>query len=143
MTNAINNLGNSTPFDMGDMGGMPGAAQNGMQTETRFSSVKVFSPDDGGQTGGVQAMGGSQHAHHHHAATNDDTNGAQGAGNAGQNGGDMSNMLGQFMNILKQAISAAMQIAPPLLAMAGSMMGGMGGMGGMGQSDATGGSSAT
>jgi hypothetical protein len=131
MSNAINNVGNSTPFDR-DMGNLPAAAQNGMQTEASFSSVRMFSPDNTGDMGAPQAAGGGSHVHHaHHAAANDDGIGTQGAPAAAQGGGaDKGNAMGQFMDMLKTALSSVMQLLSPLLGMATSMMGSaMGGAG--------------
>ena len=42
MTNAINNLGNSTSFDMGNMAA---PTQNDMHSRTDMSSVRIFSTE--------------------------------------------------------------------------------------------------
>lgn len=123
MSNAINDIGGSTPFDMGDL---PAPAQNGVQTDASFSTVRMFSPDNTGDIGNPQPTFAAASQHARHAAANDDGLGTQGAGagtQGGGNGADMSNALSQIMDIIKTAISAAMQLAPPLLGMVTSMMG--------------------
>ncbi|MFM0335921.1 hypothetical protein [Paraburkholderia fungorum] len=129
MTNAISSMGNSTPFDMGNM---PAPAQGGTQTDAQFASVRMFSPDNTGDAGNAQpaftAAAPHAHASHaHHAAADGDGSGAaaQDAGAAAQGGGGngMSGAMSQIMDIIKTVISAAMQLAPPLLGMFTSMMG--------------------
>jgi hypothetical protein len=116
MTNAINIVGGSMPFDMGNLAG---AAQNGVQTDASFSSVRMFSPDGGTDAGAMP--------HGRLAAANDDGFGAQGAGAQGAGGGaDMAGAMSQIMDLIKTAISAAM----PLLGMVTSLMGKAGAAGG-------------
>ncbi|MFL9903909.1 hypothetical protein PQR75_06825 [Paraburkholderia fungorum] len=126
MSNAINTVGGSMPFDMGNL---PDAAQNGIQTDASFSSVRMFSPDDTGDAGN---MSPATMSHAQHAAANDGDFGTQGAGTQGAAGGgggggaDMAGAMSQIMDLIKTAISAAM----PLLGMVTSMMGKAGAAGG-------------
>lgn len=124
MSNAINTVGGSMPFDMGNL---PDAAQNGIQTDASFSTVRMFSPDD---TGGAGNMPPAEMAHARHAAANNGDFGTQGAGIQGGGGGaggaDMAGAMSQIMDLIKTAISAAM----PLLGMVTSMMGKAGAAGG-------------
>ncbi|CAE6819989.1 hypothetical protein [Paraburkholderia haematera] len=129
MTNAINNMGNSTPLDMGNASV---AAQSSMQAGTHFSSVRMFSTDSSGDAGNTHASsaGGAQHAHAHHAhhaAAGGDSDGSasQSAGAAGQggSGSDASGAMNQIFDMIKSVISAATELVSPILGMITSMMG--------------------
>lgn len=121
MSNMIDNIGNSTPFDMGDI---TTPAQNGMQTDASFGSVRMFSPDGSGDSGNAQPNSAPASRHARHAAANDDSAGTQGAGSKAQGGGiDASNAMSQILDIVKTALSAAMQLASPLLGMVTSLVG--------------------
>ncbi|MFM0204641.1 hypothetical protein PQR53_32915 [Paraburkholderia fungorum] len=122
MSNAINTVGGSMPFDMGNL---PDAAQNDIQTNASFSSVRMFSPDD---TGAAGNMPPAAMAHHQLAAANDGDFGTQAAAaqGGGGGGGDMAGALSQIMSLIGTALSAAM----PLLGMVTSMMGKAGAAGG-------------
>lgn len=124
MSNAINTAGGSMPFDTGNL---PDAAQNGMQTNASFSSVRMFSPDD---SGAADNMPPAAMPHHPLAAANDGNFGTQGAGTqgggGGGGGGDIAGALSQIMSLIGTALSAAM----PLLGMVTSMMGKAGAAGG-------------
>ncbi|MEA3086435.1 MAG: hypothetical protein QOC89_4132 [Paraburkholderia sp.] len=121
MSNAINMVGGSMPFDMGNL---PDAAQNGIQTNASFSSVRMFSPDEIGAAGNMPP---AAMLHQPLAAANDGEFGTQGAGTQGGGGGaDMAGALSQIMGLIGTAISAAM----PLLGMVTSMMGKAGAAGG-------------
>ncbi|WP_144142593.1 hypothetical protein [Paraburkholderia sp. BCC1884] len=126
MTNAINNFGNSMPFNPGET---PMAAQNGVEINARFRTAPVFPPDpvDAGMNAGAmrpplpaaQALGGAGFG-----------GGMMGGGNGGAG---MSGVMSQIMNVVQGLMSAVMLVAPPLLGMFGSMMGGAGAAGQGGQ----------
>jgi hypothetical protein len=132
MTNAIN-TDNSTSFNTGIMSA---PTQSGMQTEAHFASVRMFPTDNTGDASSTQSSSGAaaQHAHAghaHHAGAGGDSQAAQGAdssaqgsGNkSGSGGSDMMGAMSQIMDLIKTAISAAAQIASPIIGMFTSMMG--------------------
>lgn len=138
MTNAIGDGGNGMAFDMGasmpfDLGGGPGALQGGMQADANVGATQMFAPPD---DGGVGDMGGvgqvARHAPAQQAGVAEDNGAAQGAGGKSGGGADMAQGIGQIMDIIKQAHSAATQLISPILGMITSMMGKAGGAGGGG-----------
>jgi hypothetical protein len=148
MANSINDMGDSTSFDMGDMGGGMGDMQTtalDSPTGDPGSTVQMFAPDDSDNMGDTQPT---------LAAAAQDVGGqaapataAQGAGGqaaqataapkpaaaaapqAGGGAAGMANLMGPIMDMVKAAISAATQVAPPLLGMITSLMGGAGAAG--------------
>jgi hypothetical protein len=130
MDNAISNVGDSMPFDMGDMGNMP-AAQDSMPAAMNQNSVRMFSPDDLDDVSNAQPPIAASAADPGPAATQATapaTQGGNAAPQAGGKGADMSGMMSQIMNMVQSAISAA----TPLLGMFSSLIGGLGGLAGKG-----------
>lgn len=134
MTNAINNLGNNMPFNLGEP---PMAAQNGMEINASFRTAPMFPPDHAG--GGVEGGAGRDAGGMRplNAATQGLAGAALGGGVGGGIGGGnaaggMSGVMSQIMNVVQGLMSAVMLVAPPLLGMFGSMMGGAAGQGGQG-----------
>ncbi|NYH19149.1 hypothetical protein [Paraburkholderia bryophila] len=136
MANTIDNFSNNMPYDFGDTS-MP--QQNGMQFNANFSTVPMFPPDDDGGIGAAGAARGAGGMRQSFAVPgqNVDPQGLAGAGAGGGGGaGGMGMGLGGIMNIVKSVLSAVMQLAPPLLGMMGSLMGGLGTQGGQGNGTA-------
>jgi hypothetical protein len=138
MTNAINNMGDSTSFSMDNLSA---PAQSGMRTEAHFASVRTFPTDNSGDAGNTSSAGAAQHAHAghaHHAGAGGDSQAAQGADSSAQGSGsgssDMMGAMSQIMDLIKTAISAAAQVASPLISMFTSMMGQAGASGSSGSS---------
>lgn len=119
MTNAISSLGNSMPFDAGNL--QP-PVQNDAQNSTSVSTVKMISTEAANDAGGGPnglGLGGTA-----------PTAGDDGAGASGQGGSDGGQALNQIMDMIKNALTAAMQLAGPMLGMLTSMLGKAGGAGG-------------
>lgn len=131
MANTIDNFGNNMPYDFGDTS-MP--QQNGMQFSANFNTVPMFPPDDDGGMGGMGGVGGRQQPFAM-PSQNFDPQALQGAG-AGGGGGAGGMGMGGIMNMVKSVLSAVMQLAPPLLGMMGSLMGGLGTQGAQGNGTA-------
>jgi hypothetical protein len=135
MTNAINNMGNSTSFNAGQTS-VP--TRSGMQTEAHSASVRMFPTDKTGDGGNTQSSSGAAAQHANPAGAGGDSQAAQDAGSSakgsGSGGSDMMGAMSQIMDLIKTAISAAAQVASPIISMITSMMGKAGSSGSSGSS---------
>ncbi|AXL53179.1 hypothetical protein DSC91_006484 [Paraburkholderia caffeinilytica] len=129
MTNAINNIGNGTPFDMGDV---TPPVQDDMQSNTNSTTVRMFSTEHTNDVGGDMQPGFAGAARHAGNANGlDGDMAAQQADAAAQPGGaDPTKGMESIMDIIKGVISAIAQLVPPLAGMMASVAGGAGAAGG-------------
>jgi hypothetical protein len=113
MTDAIDNMGGSTPFDMGDM---QTGAQDGMQPDAQFNTVRMFPPNDAGDAHAMPTPAP--------AATQGAGAAAQGSGTTGSNTGpnikDIAGAISQILDIFKGALSMATPILGLITSLAGS-----------------------